>query len=323
MSDDYLDVLMEIPAQIERGYALGDDVKVVDEVDKIVFVGMGGSAISGDIMKSYLNIKVPVFVCKSYDLPEFVDHRTLVFVISYSGDTEETISGFNAAFKKGARILVITSGGKLEGLCLKNDLPLIKVPSGMQPRAAIAYLFFPVLNVLSGSGLIPNQDKFVNATIKALKQPDIKEKAQELAEKLVSKVPLIYASEKLAAVAYRWKTQLNENAKIHAFTHVFPELNHNELVGYGNLNASYYVVVLQDEEDSRKIKARMKITKEMINKKHIESTLINITGNNLLTRIFSAIHLGDLTSYFLAKNLDTDPVKVEVIEELKNKLKKL
>lgn len=323
MSDAYFDTLMDIAAQIEKAYALGKDMRVVGEIDKIVFIGMGGSAISGDLIKSYLSLKVPVFVFKSYDLPEFVDKRTLVFAISYSGNTEETLTAFNAAFRKNAHIVAITSDGKLEGLCLKNDLPFIKVPAGVQPRASVAYLFFPILNVLSNSGLIPNQDRFVSATISALRHSNIKDKAEELAEKLVSSVPLIYASEKLAAVAYRWKTQFNENAKVHAFCHVFPELNHNELVGYGNLNANYYVIILQDEEDNRRIKQRMKLTKELITKSHVESTLINITGNNLLTRIFSAIHLGDLTSYFLAKKLNTEPEKVDVIEEFKSKLKKL
>lgn len=323
MSDEYLDVLRDFPNQIKAGYSAGKDIKIDEEIDKIIFVGMGGSSIAGQLIQTYLSLKIPIFVCKDYALPEFINRNSLVFAVSYSGNTEETISAFNEAFRRGAKLVAIASGGKLAEFCLKRETPFIRIPSGMQPRAAIAYMFFPILNVLFNSGLIPNQDKFVKETLDALRDSNVKEKAEELAEKLVNKVPLIYASEKFAAVAYRWKTQFNELAKIHAFFHVFPELNHNELVGYGKLNADYYVIMLQDEADNRKIKQRMRLTKDMIAKRGAQSTLINITGNNLLARMFFTINLGDFTGFFLAQKLGADPMDIEIIEELKRKLKKL
>jgi len=163
---------------------------------------------------------------------------------------------------------------------------------------------------------IDNPVEDIKNTIKALKNPKFKERAQDLAEKLVEKIPLIYASERMGVVAYRWKTQFNENAKIHAFCHVFPELDHNELVGYDNIKAGYHVIIIKDDDDYVKIKKRMDITKRLISEAGINVTEMVIKGDCFLTKLFSAIYLGDLTSYYLALKYGTDPTPVDVIELL-------
>ena len=315
-----INILESIPEQIAEAVKLAKDVKVTDPVKRIMVAGMGGSAVSGDILKAYLRDKIDVTVNKDYSLPELAGKETLLFIVSYSGNTEETISAFRTAQRKNMNMVVITTGGKLEELSKISKTPCIIIPKGFQPRAALAYLFFPMLAVLYNSHFIDNPVEDIKNTIKALKNPKFKERAQDLAEKLVEKIPLIYSSEKMGVVAYRWKTQFNENAKIHAFCHVFPELNHNELVGYGNIKAGYHVVIIKDDDDYVKIKKRMDITKRLISEAGINVTEMVIKGDCFLTKLFSAIYLGDLTSYYLALKYGTDPTPVDVIEELKKEL---
>ncbi len=315
-----INILENIPEQIAEAIKLAKDIKVTEPVKRIMVAGMGGSAVSGDILKAYLKDKIDVTVNKDYSLPELTGKETLLFVVSYSGNTEETVSAFRTAQRKNISMIVITTGGKLEELSKISKIPCVIIPKGFQPRAALAYLFFPMLTVLYNSHFIDNPAEDIKNTIKALKNPKFKERAEDLAERLVEKVPLIYSSERMGVVAYRWKTQFNENAKIHAFCHVFPELNHNELVGYGNIKAGYHVVIIKDDEDHIRVKKRMDITKRLISESGINVTEMVIKGECFLTKLFSAIYLGDLTSYYLALKYGTDPTPVDVIEELKKEL---
>jgi len=325
--DSYIAIVERFPEHLSEAKALGEGVKV-GGVDKIVVTGMGGSAIAGSLLQSYCSAKapnLPVFVSRDYDLPGIVDGKTLVFAISYSGNTEETLSSFKSAMRKGAKIVVVTSGGKLRQQAEQLNKQVVLVPEGIQPRAALPYLFLPLLNVLYNSGLIPDPSEEIASTISSLKggASGYFERARSLADKLSGKVPLIYASERMGGVAYRWKTQFNENAKIHAFSHVFPELNHNELVGYTKLNANYYAIMLEDEADNRRVKERVKLTKDIIGKKGVPSTQIVIKGEYPLTRILSAVYIGDLASVYLAKLTGVDPEPVEIIEDFKKQLGKV
>jgi len=262
--DGMYGVLAQFPKQIEIAVKLGKKIKFEGEIDKIVVAGMGGSGVGGELLKNYLDLKIPVFVNKGYGLPNFVNSRTLVFVVSYSGNTEETVNAYRAALRKGCKIVCITSGGKLIELAEQQGKAVIKIKSGIQPRAALAYLFFPMLNVIHSCSLIDDPSKDVAGLVKVLRKDIFKEKGKELAKRLADKVPIIYASDRFKAVAYRWKTQINENAKVHAFTNTFSELNHNEMVGYTSLKGYYYVVIIKDESDLPQIRKRMMLTKEII-----------------------------------------------------------
>jgi glucose/mannose-6-phosphate isomerase len=318
--DGMYGVLAQFPKQIERAVKLGKKIKFEGEIDKIVVAGMGGSGVGGELLKNYLDLKIPVFVNKGYGLPNFVNSRTLVFVVSYSGNTEETVNAYRAALRKGCKIVCITSGGKLIELAEQQGKAVIKIKSGIQPRAALAYLFFPMLNVIHSCSLIDDPSKDVAGLVKVLRKDVFKEKGKELAKRLADKVPIIYASDRFKAVAYRWKTQINENAKVHAFTNTFSELNHNEMVGYTSLKGYYYVVIIKDESDLPQIRKRMMLTKEIIRKSGVDIIEIGITGGSLLTKMFSAIYIGDWTSYYLALEYETDPTPVDVIEGFKKKL---
>ena len=325
MSDNsYLEIVKNLAQQIEEANAIEVSRLPPGNFNKIVISGMGGSSIAGAVLKSYMDKgSIPVFISRSYTLPEFIDRNTLVFAISYSGNTEETLSSLRYGYRKGATLIAITSGGKLLAKFHEQKMPFIQIPSGLQPRASLAYQLIPMLKVLGRMKLIPDPTRDISKTIAAIKRTSYAERAKSLAGKLVGKVPLIYASERFASVAYRWKTQFNENSKIHAFSQSFSELNHNELVGYTNINAHYYAIILEDENDHKRIKARMKLTRDIISKKDVPSTQILIKGDNHLARLFSAIHIGDLTSVYLAMFTNTDPEPVVLIEDLKKKLEKI
>jgi glucose/mannose-6-phosphate isomerase len=293
----------------------------IDIIPKSILVcGMGGSGLPGDILRNFLDTKIMMDVAKDYDIPHWVDQGTLVFILSYSGNTEETIECYREASKKRAKCIVITSGGKLQGVAkLKKDDCII-IPSGHQPRAALPYLFFTMLKVLSSNKIISDKSNDVKNVVDTLNKDWYEENAKELALKLKGTIPIIYGTKKLSSAVLRWKNQIHENAKMHCFEDIFSEMDHNEICGYTHLNAKYNVIMLIDAEDSDKMKKRMDLTKDLIKSKDCEVTQIRIKGDSKLARLFSAMYLGDWTSFYLAVINEVDPTPVEIIEKLKKKL---
>ncbi|MBU1202389.1 MAG: bifunctional phosphoglucose/phosphomannose isomerase [Nanoarchaeota archaeon] len=319
---DMKGVLQGFPNQIRQAYKLGGEVNFEGEINKIVITGMGGSAIAADVLKTYLRevSDIPVIINRSYKLPEHCDKETLVIVSSYSGNTEETLSAYKDAIRKFCKIVIITSGGKMADMSKTNRTPIINIQKGMQPRAALAYSFFPMLKLMENLRIMPDKSSEVDRLVQNLEKKVFQEKGLELSEKLVDKIPLIYSSEILSSVAYRWKTQFNENSKIMAFYNVFSELNHNEMAGTMNLNAKFHCIMLRSDLDMHRITKRMDITKDHLRKKLIDVTDIAMKGDTLLTKLFSAIYIGDWTSYYLALRYKTDPTPVEEIETFKKEL---
>ena len=318
-SFNMLKVIEEFPHQCKTALELPKGMSVSGNVNKIVVAGMGGSAISGDLLKIYMhNSNIPVFVVRDYKVPNFVDENTLFFAVSYSGNTEETISAFESAVKKKAKVIAVTSGGSLGQIAKK----VIKIPSGLQPRAALGYLFFPVLGVLVNSNIVDVKNSDITEMLDILsKAQDFKTVGERIAKKIAQRTPIIYASELLSAVAYRWKTQFNENSKSAAFHHAFSEMNHNEIAGYQTMDRGDYVAIfIRDKEDNERIKKRMDTTKEIISTK-VDAEEVFTKGDGLLSRIFSGIYYGDFASYYLALANKIDPTPVTVIEKLKKGLR--
>src|SRR6266852_3822104 len=238
-------LLMEFPRQIEDAVRIGKSTRVsikASSIRNIVVTGLGGSAIGGDVLRSYASgeLDVPFVVNRHYFLPEFVDRKSLVIVSSYSGGTEETIAAHLDAKKRKASVLCITSGGETEKLARKFRQPLMKIPKGYPPRTALGYSFFAPLIALTRAKLLPTKDKEIKETIRLLDDKakvyaslNKRNPAYELAKQLYNKLPNIYSSsDRLDAVNLRWRGQLSENAKVLAFGNVLPEMNHNELVGW-------------------------------------------------------------------------------------------
>lgn len=338
-TSDMRRLLAEFPAQVEEAVRIGKRAvgpKTALQVRNIVVNGLGGSAIGGDLLRSYLagELKVPFIINRGYTLPEFVNEHSLVVISSYSGNTEETIAAHREAIKRGAKVLCISSGGETGRTAVKNRQPLITVPKGFPPRAALGYSFFPLLVTLGKLKFIRPRDKDIRETITLLRKKSklyasltSANVALELAKQLYTKIPIVYsASERFDVVNLRWRGQLAENAKVLAFGHVLPEMNHNELVGWKVLQRhmeEMVVIFLRDKDDHERTKIRMEITKSIVGgyaKKIIE---VESEGTSLLARMFSLVYLGDWVSYYLAMLNGVDPTPVKVIDYLKHELGKV
>lgn len=335
-----LNLLLGFPMQCRHAFRIGESFSVPKSYrgfNNIVFSGLGGSAIGADLIRSYVvdEIEIPIFVNRDYTVPSFVGKDTLFFACSYSGDTEETLASYEKAKKKGAKIVAISSGGKLEAAAKKDKIPFISIPKGYPPRTALGYAFFPWLVVLSKFGLIRDKKKDIEEAISVMEDlrdrvldPKIKaskNSAKRLASGLYGKFVIIYSAGRyLDAIITRWRGQLAENSKTLASTHVFPEMNHNETVGWENpkgLLKDFVVVVLRDEGEHPRVAKRIDITKSIIRKK---SRVIEIKskGKRLLSRMFYLIYMGDFISYYLAILNGIDPTPVDVVTYLKKELSK-
>jgi glucose/mannose-6-phosphate isomerase len=323
-----INVINGYPQQIKESYGMDIKISLNVKPTNIFICGMGGSSIAGQLIETFLkaeDIGIPVYAVEDYSLPRYTDKNSLVIISSYSGNTEETISCYREALRRSLNMIIITSGGKLSEHAAANRIPIINIPKGLQPRNAIAYLFFPIIRILENAGIIGPQDGNVKSLISSLQKNgrSYQESAEGISEKLHGRLPIIYSSEKLYSVAYRWKCEFNENSKIPSFCHRFPELDHNEIVGYVNhakLSIPMHVIILRDDHDHRRVLKRMDITKKLIKeatKDGVTFTDIHITGDNILSRIFMTIYLGDLVSYYLALRYGTDPTPVELVEKLK------
>jgi glucose/mannose-6-phosphate isomerase len=312
-------VLKDFPQQVVDAIRLGKEAEIPQlNFDSIIFCGMGGSAVGGDIMASLIK-SIPISVLRSYDIPEWIGENTLAFVISYSGNTEETLSAYQELKKTSANIICVTSDGKLAEC--KPSL-LIRIPSGFQPRCAIGYLFFPVFMVLKRLGVVDfDVDELLSILTEMSRDLENEDSvASALASKLLDRLPIIYAASPLEAVAKRWQTQFNENSKVVAHINIFPELNHNEIVGFGNPKIDNLVIIFKDTDYSPRIEKRIAITKEIISPYTSGIEEVYTVGDSPLTRLFSLMYLGDWTSYHLAVKRGVDPTSVERIAYLKDHL---
>ncbi|MEA3560233.1 MAG: bifunctional phosphoglucose/phosphomannose isomerase [Candidatus Omnitrophota bacterium] len=301
----------------------------------IIFSGLGGSAVSGDLIRSYLagEAKVPIVINRNYGLPEFVDSSSLVFICSYSGNTEETIQSFEDGLSKKAKLIVVTSGGKLKTLADEAGIPFVTIPQGLPPRAALGYSFFPALIALSKLSIINEKNSQIEEVVTILSQlkeklrPEVKtemNQAKLLAGNMYGKFPLVYASNDFFdVVSYRWRTQLAENSKSLSSNHVFPELTHNEIVGWEfpqKLLRDFVVICLRDKHDHPRISKRMDITASIVKEKANKIIEVWSEGKGVLARIFSLIYVGDFVSFYLAILNNVDPTPVDRITYLKKKL---
>ncbi len=331
--DGMLDVLENFPEQIEEVVEELDLNLLPFQPDEIVVAGMGGSGIVGDILKSFLanRIKIPIYVNKDYNLPSFVDENTLLFVVSYSGNTEETLNAAREGMKRKAKVVGISSDGELESLCKERGVVFIQAPKGYHPRAAIAFLFIPVLKMLSEM-LIYDSDVAILDAISELKElrdkikPDVEEEenmAKQLAKRIKGKIPIIYGHSIYNAVANRWHTQFNENAEILSWFGAFPEMNHNEVVGWkGDENSERFIpILLRNNKEDDRIDKRIEVTKEKVFKP-VTDDIIEVwaKADTQLARILYLIYLGDYVSIYLALLYGRDPSPVKIIDELKASL---
>ncbi|MDP2663948.1 MAG: bifunctional phosphoglucose/phosphomannose isomerase, partial [bacterium] len=274
-----------------------------------------------------LKVKAPLYVHRNYNLPYWADKDCLAIFVSYSGNTEETLSAFQEGQRKKLPSVVITSGGKLALLANRKKIALVKIPPGLPPRMSMGLQFSALVTILSNCKLLDFNLNVVSSLEKRLQPKRLERKGKLLARKLKNRIPVIYASYRNKELARIWKIKFNENSKVPAFANYFPELNHNEMVGFERISSFQpsifkpYILILKDPADHPRIQKRMKLTADILRGKKVAVDFIEINGKDNLSKVFSSLLLSDWASYYLALNYKVDPSPVKTVEDFKQRMK--
>ncbi|MEK7503495.1 MAG: bifunctional phosphoglucose/phosphomannose isomerase [Patescibacteria group bacterium] len=317
--------ILDFPKQFRQGFELAKNVGVSGKFDGVLICGIGGSALPGEILNAWVNTlktPFPIYINRDYNVLSHIKKNYLAICISYSGNTEETLSCFDKISKDGFKIAVIASGGKLAELCQKNGIPLALIPKGYQPRMALGFQFAALVKILSNSGLIKDNLGDILDLEKSLKPGELETRGRTLTTSIGKKIPVIYASNDLKSLAQIWKIKFNENSEIPAFCNYFPELNHNEMMGFSRYNDSLHMIILRNPTDHPRTLKRMTLTANLLKTKGFRTDFVEIRGKNILEKIFSNIILGDWASYYSAIERGIDPTPVEMNELFKKRMSK-
>lgn len=300
----------------------------IDAAGGLVVCGMGGSAIGADLARAALGSRArrPLVTSRDYTPPSWISAEDTILFSSYSGETEETLAAYDAAADSGARRVALTTGGRLAEAARRDGVPVIGVPSGMQPRAAVAYMTVGVLEVAAAAGVADSVRAEVEAAVAPLRRlaqewgPDGDDDAppKALARALAAQVPVVYGAGPTAAVATRWRAQLNENAEMPAFDGVLPEMDHNEICGWGN--PGFTALFLEDAGQHPRVRRRIELTADVVEAAGSPVQRIASRGDSPVERLLSLILLGDLASVYAAVVRGVDPTPVERIEDFKQRL---
>lgn len=330
-----LHMITESPSQLGVGFDLAKGISVPGTFRSIMISGMGGSALPGNLFRIYLNDlfqaerpteqPLSVYQNRSYSLPPESYHECLNFICSYSGNTEETIASFEEALKNNLPCIALSAGGKIESMAKEHGVPHIKLPipfENFQPRVGTGYFFGAMYQVLVNQELVPDMTAELLRETESLKSrmPVLEEEGRRLAAQMKGKTPVIYTTAKYKSVAMVWKIKLNENAKTPAFWNFFPELNHNEMVGWTLPQSAFFVLMLRDSETHPQNLKRIDITAQLLRKQGVTVEILDMEGGSVYSKVFTSIALGDFASYFLALEYGQDPTPVAMVEDLKKML---
>ena len=344
-SHDNIDVsnmfksIYDFPDHIIEAISIGKKIKIeknYSNFSNIVICGMGGSAIGGDLSKSLINssLSLPLVINRNYSLPNWVNAHTLVICCSYSGNTEETLSAYHDALSKGASVIGISTGGELTKLLDENNHDKVAIPSGLQPRAAVAFSFIPLLYLLSQLELIDKTilDEIDSSVDKIKLARNIYSNQIDdnptytLAKQIYKTIPIIYGeSDTTSSIALRWKGQLCENSKMIAYHNDIPEMNHNEIVGWQEnpkILKQFSILWISDESVHIRNKIRYQSSLEIVNQLPALQKIITLEGNSFPERFIHLLHYGDWLSYWCALMHEIDPTPVDKIDQLKQVLSK-
>jgi len=317
--------------QLKEAIEIGKKAKLTrpkEEITNVLICGLGGSGIGGNTVSELVagEAIVPINVSKGYFIPAYVNERTLVIISSYSGNTEETLQCLDLATKKKAKIVCITSGGKVADIANAQHLDLILVPGGMPPRSCLGYSLTQLLFILQFNGLIGKA--IIEQLGKAIdlidsEEENIRKESLRISALLLGKLPVIYSTTYFEAVSIRFRQQLNENSKVLCWHQVIPEMNHNELVGWREKNEQIAVILFRDKEEYERNNVRIEINKSVISKYTPHIIEIWSKGTSLIEKAIYFIHLGDWISVDLADKRGYDASEINVINDLKSELSKL
>lgn len=321
--------------QLEHKFEVtGDRLQVTDEIENIVYAGMGGSALAALISQSWPGHTVPFEVCRQYHIPAYVSDKTLFISSSYSGNTEETLAALAEAEDKGAKIAVIASGGKLQEIAEAKDYPFMLIPKVEQPRYAVLYNLKALITILVAAGLL-KEEQVSAATFQQagdfLKQkiaawtatvPTKDNPAKKLAEELAGKSVVIYAGPLMAPAAYKWKISFNENAKNVAWWNQYPEFNHNEMIGWAShpVEKPYGIVDLRSNLEHPRVQKRFEVTEKLLSGRRPAPNIVEVQGETILEQLLFAVAYGDFVSIYLALLNNVNPAPVDLVEKFKLEL---
>lgn len=321
--------IQEFPKQLRTALEIGRGAQLTkhDKVlNNIIVLGMGGSGIGGEFVAEFVRdtCPIPMLACKGYDLPGYVNEHSLVIASSFSGNTEETLATFEAAVERGAKVVCISSGGQLVERAKALKLDYIQIPAVPQPpRTCLGYSMVQQLFILEFFGFAPSErlDEVERAaTLLEEQQARIHTLAKQLTRQLEGKFAMLYATERMSAVALRLRQQLNENTKVLACHHVIPEMNHNELVGWRPQEGAYAALVFQSADDHARNLKRIEINKDIMGQVAETVLEVDCLGESLIEQAMYGVHLGDWISFEWANLRGVDSVEVKVIDRLKSEL---
>lgn len=327
-------VIKNIPDQLIEGLEIAKEVKVEGNFKAIEISGMGGSCWPGNILRIYLhdlfyknpvkNHRFGIYQNRFYTLPPEAFDNCLNIISSYSGETEETVSSFEEALKNNLPCVALASGGKVIELAEKNNIPIAKMPQGIQPRAALGYNFAILFQLLINAGMVEDKKKEFQEASELIKNKmeEFEKQGEKIADEIQGKTPVVYASTKFKSLAMVWKIMLNENSKTPAFWNYFPELDHNEMVGFTKTQGRFHSIMLRDQNDHPRNIKRYKITADILRNYGVDSTIVDMPEGEILYRIFATLQIGCWASYYLALKYEIDPTPVDMVEELKEELTK-
>jgi glucose/mannose-6-phosphate isomerase len=299
----------------------------------IVVAGMGGSAASGDLLAACAadRLDIPVIVHRGYGLPSLVDDRDLVVVTSYSGDTAEALSAAETALERGAAIVAVTSGGRLAGVAAARRFPAVALPANLMPRMALGYLFFPLLDVLRAADLTVVKETEIDEALSVVEllaaqlgpdRPAADNEAKQLALALGDRIPVVYGGPLTGPIAYRWKTEFEENAKAFAAAGTLPEMNHNEIEAWRAPQAHrLHLLLLRDRHEGAEIARRYALLRELVGGSAGGVSEVWSRGASTLARLLGLAYLGQWASYYLAIKRSVDPWSVPTLDALKGRLR--
>lgn len=326
---DAFGVAEKEPSQLR--HQIGVALKTEKEITNVVVSGMGGSALAANLFLGWTSPPLPFVINRTYDIPGFVNRQTLLIASSYSGNTEETLSSLAQAQERGATIVIMASGGKLEQIAQEESYAILRIPSGIQPRMSVFYQLRALCELMDSAGLIGELVPQIESASQFLEEavshwrPDVpttKNLAKEIAEELAGKTPVVYAGPRLSAAAYKWKISFNESSKNIAFYNQWPEFNHNEFMGWSShpVEKPFAPIELLSSFDHPQIRRRFKISNRLLSGKMPHPIQIEAEGSTLIEHILWSVLLGDFVSLYLAMLNNVDPTPVELIEKLKKEL---
>lgn len=337
----FLDAVEGLPEQLAAAHEAAGSVDPARfpsaaGLTNIVVCGMGGSGISGDVLASSQNaeLELPVTVLKQIRIPRFVGPNSLVFAMSYSGDTEETVAMAKGAFAAGARVVCVSKGGALAALAAEHGALHLPCPDGYLPRAALGTLVAPIFVTLFRMGLLPSAHASLVGAQQQLAarrdqcRPSVegeRNPARELARRIGRTIPLVYGGGALGQVAaYRWKCDVNENAKAPAYSHAYPELDHNEICAWGQhgdvTRQLISLVELRHGYEHEQLGRRFDYTREIIEEAVHQVLEVQAAGEGRLAQLLDLMYVGDWVSCYLALDNDVDPGPIEAIFRLKDRM---